>query len=116
MKPKEIFPTTTELRNNPEFYKNKILTYRGQRMVFDQEIRTGECYFCKKSGWTKRSTKTNLHHVLYDDSDPLSWTIEVCSSCHYWIDQNNRKLVDRYYDTKRWQRMNSPTNHTASLL
>ena len=101
MKPKEIFPTSTELQNNREFYKNKILTYRGQRIVFDQEIRIGECYFCKKSGWSKRSSTTYLHHVLYDDSDPLAWTIEVCSSCHYWIDQNNKKIVDRYYNTKR---------------
>ena len=114
MKPKEIFPTSTELRSNPEFYKNKILSYKCQKRIFDQDIRTGECYFCKKSGWSKRSTKTNLHHVLYDDSDPLAWTVEVCSSCHYFIDQNNRKIVDRYYDAKRWQRSKFSINHLTS--
>jgi len=71
-------------------------------MVFDQDIRIGECYFCKKYGWIKRSTRTFLHHVLYDDSNPILWTVEVCGSCHYRIDKNNRKIVDRHYDQKRW--------------
>ncbi len=101
MKPKEIFPTSTELSNNQEFYKKKILTYLGQKMVFDQDIRTGICYFCNKEGRPKRSTRTFLHHLKYDDSDPLAWTLELCGSCHYHVDINNKKIVDRYFYRKQ---------------
>ena len=101
MKPRETFPTSTELRKFPEFYKYKTLTYRGQKMVFDQDIRTGECYFCKKTGRVQRTQKTNLHHLKYDDSDPLAWTLEICTSCHYRVDTKNKKIIDWHYCRKR---------------
>ena len=102
MKPKRIIPppTVTELITNREFWKNKILTYRGNKVVFDQDIRTGVCYFCKKEGRAQKSRTTYLHHVIYDNSDPLAWTIEVCSSCHYKTDTKNKKIIDWHYVRK----------------
>jgi len=47
----------------------------------------------KDMGRAQKSKKTNLHHVKYDHSDPLAWTIEVCNSCHWQIDENNRKAI-----------------------
>ena len=41
MKPKRIFPSKEELITNREFYKKKRLKYRGRRMVFDKDIKTG---------------------------------------------------------------------------
>lgn len=110
MIPKEIFPTSIEIKKNMEFYRKKILTYKGQKIIFDQDIRKGECYFCKKYGWYKRSTRTFLHHVLYDDSNPILWTIEVCGSCHYWIDKNNRRIIDAHFYTRQQQYWNPLQN------
>jgi len=95
-KPKEIDPPTiTEIIKNREFWKNRTMNYLGSDRYFDQEIRTGICYFCKKEGKPKRSVPTNLHHLKYDHSDPLAWTIEVCRKCHWQIDKDNRKAIAR---------------------
>jgi len=89
-------PTITEQIKNREFWKNKILHRRGEKIVFDQDIRDGVCYFCKKHGRAQYSGPTYLHHAKYDNSDPLAWTIEVCSKCHYQIDSNNKKILRRH--------------------
>jgi len=98
---KRIFPSKYDLIKNRKFYKYRRLTYRGQKMVFDQEIRTGECYFCKKSAKKGEIKKTILHHLKYNDWDPLAWTIEVCPSCHYKVDWKNKKKIDMYYSRFR---------------
>jgi len=98
MKPVEVFPTSTEVRKNPEYWKKRSMTWHGEKIHFDQEIRTGECYFCKKYGRTQNYDKqTYLHHLDYDNDDPLMWILELCSGCHYRVDKNNRKQVDRHY-------------------
>ena len=73
-RPKEIIspPTITDIIKNREFWKNRTMNYLGSNRYFDQEIRTGICYFCKKEGKPKRSVPTNLHHLKYDHSDPLA--------------------------------------------
>jgi len=101
MKPKRIFPTKEQLIANREFYKYKRLKYRGRCMVFDQDIRTGICFFCKKSDKKKEISRTVLHHLIYDDSDPLAWTVEICLSCHYQVDPKNKKRIDMFYARKR---------------
>jgi len=100
MKPKRIFPTKHELISNRGFYKNKRLKYRGKSIVYDKDIRTGECHFCKKSTNKKEITRTVLHHLKYNDSKPLAWTVEVCLSCHYKVDDKNKSRIDRYYARK----------------
>ena len=100
MKPKRIFPTKDKLIANSGFYRYKRLKYRGRRMVFDQNIRTGVCYFCKRSDKKKEISRTVLHHLKYDDSNPLDWTVEICLSCHYKVDEKNKKRIDMYYARK----------------
>ena len=95
MKPQEVFPTSSEVSKNPEFWNKRRLTYLGDEKYFDQEVRTGVCFFCKKEGKPQRSVPTYLHHLKYDHSDPLAWTIEVCGKCHWQIDKNNRKVIAR---------------------
>jgi len=95
-KPKEIDPPTiTETMKNQEYWKNRTMTYLGDKKYFDQDVRTGVCYFCKKEGKPQRSVPTFLHHLKYDHSDPLAWTIEVCGKCHWQIDEHNRKAIAR---------------------
>ena len=101
MKPKRIFPTNEQLIANREFYKNKRLKYRCRRMVFDKDIKTGACHFCKKSTLKKEITRTVLHHLKYDDSNPLAWTVELCPSCHYKVDEKNKIRIDMFYVRKR---------------
>jgi len=98
-KPREVNPppTVTETIKNREYWKNKTLTYLNQKKYFDQDVRTGVCYFCKKEGKPQRSVPTYLHHLKYEHSDPLAWTIEVCSKCHYQIDKHNQKRLDEIY-------------------
>lgn len=90
-------PSITELITNREYWKKKILHYRSEKIVYDQDIRTGVCIVCKRNGKAQYSGPTYLHHLFYDDTDPLAYTIEVCGKCHYKIDLNNRKRVDRSY-------------------
>jgi len=95
-KPKEIDPPPiSEIIKNPEFWKNRTMNYLGDERYFDQEIRTGKCYFCTRQGDAQKTAKTNLHHLKYDHSDPLAWTIEVCTKCHWQVDLNNREAIAR---------------------
>ena len=41
----------------------------------------------------QKSKRTELHHLKYDQSDKLAWTIEVCGSCHWHIDPKKRKTL-----------------------
>jgi len=90
-------PTVTELIKNREYWKNKTITFRGKKIVYDQDIRTGICYFCKRAGNPQYSGPTYLHHVIYDNSNPLAWTVEVCGKCHYKVDKNNKRILDNRY-------------------
>ena len=101
MKPKRIFPSKERLILNRQFYKYKRLTYLGTKMVFNQDIRTGVCHFCKRSDKKREIAWTGLHHLLYADNDPLAWTVEVCASCHYKVDEKNKIRIDMYYASKR---------------
>jgi len=95
MRPKEVEPSVTEIIKNPEYWNKRTLSYLGDKIYFDQEIRTGVCYLCKKDGRLQKSHKTFLHHLKYDHDDKLAWTIEICGSCHWQIDQHNREAIAR---------------------
>jgi len=84
-KPIEIFPEKTDVIKNYKFWSKRRINYLGDDRFFDQEVRTGVCYFCNKEGRENKSETTILHHAKYDHRDPLAWTIEVCSKCHWHI-------------------------------
>ncbi len=92
-RPKEVEPSVTEIIKNSEYWNKRRLHYLGDDIYFDQEIRTGVCYLCKRDGRIQKSKKTALHHLKYDHSDKLAWTIEVCNSCHWQIDPKNRRAI-----------------------
>ena len=93
MRPKEVEPDVADVTKNREYWKKRTLSYLGDDIYFDQEIRTGVCYLCKKDGRTQKSERTALHHLKYDHDDKLAWTIEVCNSCHWQIDEHNRESI-----------------------
>lgn len=64
-------PKYNPLRNK------RRMTFKYKQICVDHVPRTG---FCSKCG--KAVGKTHLHHEIYDDSDPLANTMELCQSCH----------------------------------
>jgi hypothetical protein len=92
-RPKEVEPNITDIIKNAKYWNKRRLNYLGDNIYFDKEIRTGTCYLCKRNGRTQKSKTTVLHHLKYDHSDKLAWTIEVCSSCHWHIDEGNREAI-----------------------
>ena len=92
-RPKEVEPSVTEVIKNSEYWNKRRLNFLGDDIYFDQEIRTGVCYLCKRDGRAQKSKRTELHHLKYDQSDKLAWTIEVCSSCHWHIDPKKRNAI-----------------------
>ncbi len=94
-RPKEIEPSVTDIIKNSEYWNKRRLNFLGDDYYFDQEIRTGVCYLCKRDGRKQKSEKTELHHLRYDQTDKLSWTIEVCISCHWFIDPKKREAMEK---------------------
>ncbi len=95
MRPKEVVPSVTDIIKNSEYWNKRRLNFLGDDYYFDQEIRTGVCYLCKRDGRKQKSEKTELHHLRYDQTDKLSWTIEVCGSCHWFIDPKKREALEK---------------------
>lgn len=100
LKPFEKMPTIND--KNREFWKKRSMTWHKTKLFFPHEIKTGVCYFCKKEGRAQRSKTTVLHHVKYNNDDPLEWTIEICTKCHYHIDQGNKKIIDRHFGPRNF--------------
>jgi hypothetical protein len=44
--------------------------------------RTGTCKKCGISVHDGKYKRTHMHHIKYDQSDPLAHTIELCPACH----------------------------------
>lgn len=77
-----------------EYYKNianprthakwspRRFNYKGQVEYAEENPRTGVCSDCGKSVSKGEIKRTNLHHIKYDDDNPLGYTIELCVSCH----------------------------------
>jgi len=95
LKPREKMPTIND--KNREYWKKRTMTWNKKKLSFDHPIKTGVCYFCKRHGRLQMAKSTALHHVKYDNNDPLDWTIEVCTKCHYQIDKGNKKIIDRHF-------------------
>lgn len=57
-------------------YKSRRILFKDKRIFVDSNPRTGYCSNCGYKG------RTNLHHIKYDESNPLGHTIELCPRCH----------------------------------
>ena len=102
LKPRDKMPGIND--KNREYWKKRTMTWNKKKLFFDHEIKTGICIFCKKERRSQRSKSTALHHVKYNNDDPLEWTIEVCINCHSKIDKGNRAHIDRHYAPSNFAR------------
>ncbi len=57
-------------------YKSRRILFKGKRIRLYRNPRKGICQLCNKKGLT------NIHHIKYDDADPLAYIIELCIPCH----------------------------------
>jgi len=80
---------------NREYWKKRTMTWHKKKLFFDHEIKTGVCYFCDREGKAQGSKSTALHHILYNNDNPLEWTIEVCIKCHSKVDPRNLKQIQK---------------------
>jgi len=102
LKPRDKMPTVND--KTREYWRKRTLTWHKSKLFFDHEIKTGVCIFCKKERRSQRSKTTVLHHVKYNNDDPLEWTIEVCTKCHYQIDKDNKKIIQRHFGPSNFAR------------
>ncbi len=116
-KPKEIFPTRSEVRENPEFYKNKKIVIKRngseETRYYDQDVITGKCYMCQRNNRAQNEFKTQLHHLSYIDyeEDPFLWTIEVCKRCHTRVDEHRKARITKWYDGKHERNIKNLEQH-----
>lgn len=69
-------------RDTQESCLNRRLTFNKKLLRFPEQFRINVCSECGKSYPNELSERTHLHHIKYDEDDPLSNTIELCRSCH----------------------------------
>jgi hypothetical protein len=60
---------------------SRKVTFKGKQITVKENPRKGVCSNC---GAVKDTNckMTAMHHLEYDESDPLAHTIELCGSCH----------------------------------
>ena len=54
----------------------RSIRYKKRRVNVGFNPRTGVCSLCRKQGLT------HIHHMKYNDENPLKDTIEICPRCH----------------------------------
>jgi hypothetical protein len=52
------------------------MKFKDTTIHLQQNPRTGICQACGKA------TETDMHHIAYNEHDPLKDAIELCPSCH----------------------------------
>jgi len=97
--------------NHPEKIKenndrtNKFaFRYKNKTIYLGYNPRKGICQICSKEG------KTVLHHIKYDDENPLAHTTEVCYKCHKQIHddihKSNQEKAEKWDNEVTQMRMN----------
>ena len=74
----------------------KRLQYKDKRISLKYNPRTGFCSICPNNIYDKSCKLTHIHHLLYDDTDPLKYTIELCPNCHKNRPKDKIYITDRF--------------------
>lgn len=62
-------------------YNLRLLKFKDKKVLAERPVRIGVCNWCR-AVVPFDCKRTNIHHEVYDDSDVLKHSIEVCASCH----------------------------------
>jgi len=65
-----------------QFYRHRLLNYKGKQITLKENPRIGVCSNCHRSVENGAIMRTQLHHLEYDNNNPLNHTIELCVRCH----------------------------------
>lgn len=69
----------------------RTIRFKGKPIRYQENPRTNICQLCKRKYPEELKRQTCIHHVIYNEEDPLAWTLELCVSCHMKIHNTNRK-------------------------
>ena len=72
-------------KKNPNYWADKLknqFMFKGKSIYPDKNPRLNVCSECGKTYPEDLTRQTDIHHVIYDVNNPLSFTIELCQSCH----------------------------------
>ena len=80
----------------------RSMTFRGITINLQEDPRTGVCNGCRavigeinaQNG--KRYRIMHRHHEIYDDNDPMAYTIEYCPMCHGRADVERPDKTSQY--------------------
>lgn len=85
-------------RKNPSMMKKihaRRIWFYGKHIQLSHNPRIGVCSNCNRSVKKGEIDQTQMHHLFYNQFDPLSNTIELCAGCHAketW--KQRKKIVD----------------------
>lgn len=94
-------------KNNPirRNRKSKKISFKKKTIYIDFVPRVNICSVCGKSYPNELKRQTDLHHLKYDENNPIAHTIELCISCHFRLHKLKngklRKLEDGSYEIIR---------------
>lgn len=67
----------TKLHRPDLVFKPQFYYFKGKLMKSDKPVRQGKCQI---NGCDE--TNTQLHHLAYDDTNPIEYTVELCAHHH----------------------------------
>jgi hypothetical protein len=74
--------------------REKSISFLGRIVYVGINPRKGVCELCGKKG------VTDMHHMEYQEDDPLKDTIELCDSCHAYETQAQMRMNRQYYENQ----------------
>ncbi len=79
---KYILANPEKIKANMAKQNPKRFMYNGKTLSNSTSPRKNTCSNCNRTVESGDIKRTNLHHVEYDDSNPLTHTVELCIRCH----------------------------------
>ena len=67
----------------------KQLPFMGHHPLVE-DTRTGQCRLCLRRYPEDLDSPTVLHHIEYEEGQPLAHTVELCASCHTSLHRRGR--------------------------
>jgi hypothetical protein len=88
---KKATPEEARARNAKQI--PRLIRFKNRRLTLSQKARTGRCQRCPNNIFNGSCKRTHIHHVEYNEHDPIDKTIELCVSCHMTEEWKKRKFI-----------------------
>ncbi len=69
-------------KENHKKSNSRTIKFLGKKIFLEKNPRTNICSQCERKYPNELKQQTIIHHDEYDEKNPLSYTREVCRSCH----------------------------------